>query len=209
MDDGFVWSRSLPLSHPAIPAITALAYLLACAAHNSWRLPSRAARSAEREQPAALSAAGATWLDGAAVVHNALLVGFSALVCVCSSRHFARVLSEHGLHSFLCPPPLGHPCSGAPLRGPLFWWCYVFYASKYYELVDTLLLVLRRKRVILLHAFHHASMPLVMWLCFEFGCGMPLTCDPNSNPNPNPNQVHLAEHRTRGHLGCDGLLPGR
>ena len=153
MDDGFVWSRSLPLSDPAVPAITALAYLLACAAHNSWRLPSRAARSAEREQPAAVSAAGVTWLDGAAVVHNALLVGFSALVCVCSSRHFARVLSEHGLHSFLCPPPLGHPCSGAPLRGPLFWWCYVFYASKFYELVDTLLIVLRRKRVILLHAF--------------------------------------------------------
>ena len=41
--------------------------------------------------------------------------------------------------------------------------------TRYYELVDTLLIVLRRKRVILLHAFHHASMPIVMWLCFEFG----------------------------------------
>ena len=26
----------------------------------------------------------------------------------------------------------------------------------------------------LLHAFHHALVPLVMWLLFEFGCGMPL-----------------------------------
>ena len=40
-----------------------------------------------------------------------------------------------------------------PLPLALTRWCYVFYASKYYELVDTLLLVLRRKRVILLHAF--------------------------------------------------------
>ena len=133
MDDGFVWSRSLPLSHPAIPAITALAYLAACAAHNTWRLPIRAAQAAERVAAAkSVQAAGTSWLDGAAVVHNALLVGFSALVCLCSSRYFALVIWEHGLHSFLCPPPEGHPCSGAPLRGPLFWWCYVFYASKCY-----------------------------------------------------------------------------
>ena len=26
----------------------------------------------------------------------------------------------------------------------------------------------------LLHAFHHALVPLVMWLLFEFACGMPL-----------------------------------
>jgi len=173
-DDGFVWSRSLPLSHPAIPAITALIYLAACAAHNTWRLPSRAEQAAERVAAAKRAPACMSWLDAVAVAHNVLLVGFSALVCVCSSRYFALVIWEHGLHSFLCPPPVGHPCSGAPLRGPLFWWCYMFYASKYYELVDTLLLLLRRKRVILLHAFHHALMPLVMWLCFEFGCGMPL-----------------------------------
>ena len=52
--------------------------------------------------------------------------------------------------------------------------------TRYYELVDTLLIVLRRKRVILLHAFHHASMPLVMWLCFEFGCGAPRQAAPPS-----------------------------
>jgi hypothetical protein len=97
MDDGFVWSRSLPLSHPAIPAITALVYLAACAAHNTWRVPSRAAHAAERVAAKSVPAAGISWLDGAAVVHNALLVGFSALVCVCSSRYFALMLWEHGL----------------------------------------------------------------------------------------------------------------
>ena len=185
MEDGFVWSRALPLSHPAIPAITALTYLAACAAHNTWRLPSRAEQAAERAAKSVLATrkllltgplirASTPWLDTVAVLHNALLVGFSTLVCACSSRYFALVIWEHGLRSFLCPPPTGHPCSGTPLRGPLFWWCYTFYASKYYELVDTLLLMLRCKRVILLHAFHHALMPLVMWLLFEYGCGMPL-----------------------------------
>ena len=109
MDDGFTWSRSLPLSHPAIPAITALAYLAACAVHNTWRLPGRAAQAAERVAAAnsqmtrqrSVQAVRTSWLDGAAVVHNVLLVGFSALVCVCSSRYFALVIWKHGLRPVL------------------------------------------------------------------------------------------------------------
>ena len=38
----------------------------------------------------------------------------------------------------------------------MYFWCYIFYLSKYYELVDTALLMLRGKRVIALHAIHHA-----------------------------------------------------
>ena len=39
--------------------------------------------------------------------------------------------------------------------------------SKYYEMVDTLLLILRQKPVITLHALHHAFIPLTMCLLFD------------------------------------------
>ena len=45
--------------------------------------------------------------------------------------------------------------------GALFFWCYVFYLSKYYDFVDTLLLVLRKKSLGFLHMYHHASLPLL------------------------------------------------
>ena len=63
--------------------------------------------------------------------------------------------------------------------------------TRYYELVDTLLIVLRRKRVILLHGFHHASMPLVMWLCFEFGW-----CATQILVYPIPDRTGLLHHST-------------
>ena len=42
----------------------------------------------------------------------------------------------------------------------------VFHLSKYYEFLDTVLLVAKRKPVIPLHLWHHASMPFVTWLWF-------------------------------------------
>ena len=33
-------------------------------------------------------------------------------------------------------------------KGPLFFWMYVFYLSKFYELIDTVLIVLRKVRLI-------------------------------------------------------------
>jgi hypothetical protein len=31
-----------------------------------------------------------------------------------------------------------------PMKGPLFFWCYVFYLSKFHELLDSYLLVLKK-----------------------------------------------------------------
>lgn len=50
-----------------------------------------------------------------------------------------------------------------PHRGWLQFWYYVFYLSKFYEYGDTLLLILAKKRVIFLHAWHHCSTVFVVW----------------------------------------------
>jgi fatty acid elongase 3 len=48
-----------------------------------------------------------------------------------------------------------------PGSNTLFFWCYLFYLSKYYDFFDTLLLVLRKKDLGFLHMYHHASLPLL------------------------------------------------
>lgn len=57
--------------------------------------------------------------------------------------------------------------SNSQNSGALFFWCYIFYLSKYYDFVDTLLLVLRKKPIGFLHMYHHASLPLlcVLTMC--------------------------------------------
>jgi len=54
-----------------------------------------------------------------------------------------------------------------PMKGPLFFWCYVFYLSKFHELLDSYLLVLKKKPLIFLHVFHHLVMPYVCWAGLE------------------------------------------
>lgn len=52
--------------------------------------------------------------------------------------------------------------------GPIGLAAYIFYLSKYYEFVDTFILVLRKKPVIFLHVYHHAVMPAVRTLLLSY-----------------------------------------
>ena len=44
---------------------------------------------------------------------------------------------------------------------------YSYYLSKYVELVDTLILAIKCKKLSLLHVFHHSVMPLMCWLWIQ------------------------------------------
>lgn len=54
-----------------------------------------------------------------------------------------------------------------PIKGHLFFWSYIFYLSKFYELIDTYLLVLKKKPLIFLHVFHHFVMTFTCWAGLE------------------------------------------
>ena len=49
-------------------------------------------------------------------------------------------------------------------RGRLFFWSYAYYLSKYYEFIDTVLLLCKAKPASLLHVFHHALVVVMAWL---------------------------------------------
>jgi len=56
---------------------------------------------------------------------------------------------------------------GFEVKGALYFWSYIYYLSKYYELFDTVILVLRGKGLNFLHVFHHAFVIMMAYLWLE------------------------------------------
>eukprot|EP01080_Neovahlkampfia_damariscottae_P009271 gene9271-1358_t len=48
-------------------------------------------------------------------------------------------------------------------KGSLFFFCYLFYLSKAYELFDTVLIVLKKGKLMFLHVYHHYITLILMW----------------------------------------------
>ena len=55
------------------------------------------------------------------------------------------------------------------MTGPLVFWHWLFYVSKFYELLDTVFIVLRRRPLEFLHVFHHCVTLLTCWIGLEVG----------------------------------------
>ena len=46
---------------------------------------------------------------------------------------------------------------------------YLFYLSKYYEVIDSIILLLKGKKVGQLQSYHHAGALISMWIAVRFG----------------------------------------
>lgn len=53
-------------------------------------------------------------------------------------------------------------------KGTLYFWLYVFYLSKFYELFDTVFIVLRKAPLRFLHFYHHSMTFFLCWVCLEY-----------------------------------------
>ncbi|KAK9794946.1 hypothetical protein WJX73_007784 [Symbiochloris irregularis] len=57
--------------------------------------------------------------------------------------------------------------AGTVAEGPLYFWSYVYYLSKYYELLDTFILVWKAKPLSFLHVFHHSLVVIMAYLWLD------------------------------------------
>jgi fatty acid elongase 3 len=99
--------------------------------------------------------------------HNVALAFASLFMNVGISRVLLQMWREANLVHSVCNP------MGERLNPGIARWMFYFYLSKFWELFDTVLLVLRGRPLTLLHVWHHASVPLqtFLWLELEMAVG--------------------------------------
>lgn len=104
-------------------------------------------------------------LKGIMAAYNLSMVLFSLYMCY----EFLRSGWATG-YSFQCDI-VDYSRSPQALR--MAWTCWLFYFSKFIELLDTIFFVLRKKnsQITFLHVFHHSIMPWTWWFGVKFAAG--------------------------------------
>lgn len=97
-------------------------------------------------------------------MHNLILSGFSLVTLVVILYHFIPIWSSRGTFAIACDPN-----KDIYTRGPVLFWFYLFYLSKMYEFLDTVLQVLRKKNLLFLHVYHHCITLLLCWVTIVEG----------------------------------------
>lgn len=93
-------------------------------------------------------------------VHNVILCVWSLVMCVGTIIPVYRLYNEHGSRALFCGITKDTPM----MVGLFGYWRYHYYLSKFYELFDTVILVLKKKPLIFLHVYHHAIMLYISWI---------------------------------------------
>ena len=148
----FDWSNA-PLNSMWFALTVSLSYSLLCALYSrSQPLP----RSNQRTS--------GHFLQKLIPWHN-LILSFGSLIMFGGSTFevYNRVRME-GIGWMFCEK------YGMVATGPLFFWSYVYYLSKFYELLDTFLQLLQGKTPphFLLHSYHHACVIMMCWCWLQY-----------------------------------------
>lgn len=93
----------------------------------------------------------------AVAAHNLALAIFSLLVAINAFQVFSSHYQQYGWNATYCDQDGSFWASG---NGT---WAIIFYLSKYWEFIDTWILVLKGKKPSFLQLYHHAGIVLTMW----------------------------------------------
>jgi len=137
----FVFSQELPLGSWHYPAIAVVVYLPLVLL--TWLY----ARSQPKMD-----------LKGLTMAHNLFLCLWSLAMFLGIAIGAAEVVFTDSTYALLCVP-----AGTGVIQGVLGYWLYIYYLSKYYELFDTFLAIVKHKPLTFLHVYHHAVIPLLCW----------------------------------------------
>ena len=107
-------------------------------------------------------------LQNAQFIHNIVLVVSSAIMFVGAVWESIKRQSQPSEHTW--PPFLLCEQTTQGAKGALYYWSYLYYLSKYYELLDTALQLARGKPPphFVLHVYHHAVVLFMAWAWCEY-----------------------------------------
>ncbi|KAG0244875.1 ELO family [Mortierella sp. GBAus27b] len=94
-------------------------------------------------------------------VHNTILCVYSAWTFHGMFFAWKDALTTHTFMDSICD-------TDGTFWGTLGYYSYYFYLSKYYEIVDTIIILLKGRRSSLLQTYHHAGAIITMYLGFNY-----------------------------------------
>ena len=97
-----------------------------------------------------------TVVQSITICHSAALALYSGWTAYNSWIIFLPYVRQHGLIASLCDGDKG-------LWAKLGWWITHFYISKFYEFIDTWIVLLKGREPIFLQVYHHAGVVIIMW----------------------------------------------
>jgi len=143
--DSFVWSDETPFSSIYYPVFGSVGYL-------AFLYFGKKFMSNRKEYS----------LRTVSACHDILMIGLSLSMLFGTLRGAWRQYHQEGLLSLFCET------SEHAVKGSIGFWLYIFYISKFLELFDTVILVLKKKPTIFLHVYHHAVMVYSTWFWLEY-----------------------------------------
>jgi fatty acid elongase 3 len=93
-----------------------------------------------------------------ALLHNFNMMAISLVAFAGLAYEAGSLISSHGWYVMICDPEHKY------ITGKAAFWMYIYYVSKYVELFDTVLLVLRRSQLRFIHTYHHVTTMTITYL---------------------------------------------
>jgi len=101
------------------------------------------------------------FLDPAIKFYNLAMSAISFWMLVGTIRSTYRDYAAHNFDpraAYCCADPLSSDCNGERT-----YWMYIYFVTKFPELLDTFFLLVKHKPLIFLHVYHHAIVLFMMW----------------------------------------------
>jgi hypothetical protein len=107
-------------------------------------------------------------------LHSLILAVYSGWTCYYSWGIVVPYMKTHGFWASMCDVD-NQLWDGSNLG----WWITHFYISKYYEFIDTWIVLLKNRKPMFLQVYHHAGIVILMWafvVTKATGGGLVLLC---------------------------------
>lgn len=102
-------------------------------------------------------------LKSATATHNLVLCVWSSAMCLAGAAHVYSRAKTRGIREIFVTS------DKSSVKGPLEYVMYCYYLSKFYELLDTAFIILKKKPLIFLHYYHHAIVIAMVWSWLQSG----------------------------------------
>jgi len=93
------------------------------------------------------------------VVHNTFLSFASFVMVLGVTKEIIHLYQTYGVEALFCDEQ-----QKQQRETTLYFWYYVFFLSKFYEFIDTYILIVRHKPITFLHCFHHFITAFLCWV---------------------------------------------